>query len=106
MMNYRIMHVVEAMSGGVAHSINLITSGYCAEIPAYIVHGPREFNNKHAVANQNVQLIPWSVGREIAPLRDTRALIELIRIMRSISPTVVHAHSTKAGILARIAATI
>lgn len=38
------------------------------------------------------------------PFRDLFALFALWRVMRTVRPTVVHAHSTKAGMLARIAA--
>ncbi|HLP83613.1 MAG TPA: glycosyltransferase family 4 protein [Phycisphaerales bacterium] len=42
--------------------------------------------------------------REVAPLRERRALAQLTRLIREIKPDVVHTHSSKAGILGRIAA--
>jgi glycosyltransferase involved in cell wall biosynthesis len=42
--------------------------------------------------------------REIHPLRDARALAQLRRLIRDLRPDVVHTHSSKAGILGRIAA--
>ncbi|MEK9144381.1 MAG: glycosyltransferase, partial [Elusimicrobiota bacterium] len=42
--------------------------------------------------------------REIGPLRDLKAWLRLYRIFRELLPDVVHAHSSKAGFLARTAA--
>ena len=44
------------------------------------------------------------LGREIAPLSDTRALFGLVRLMRAWRPAIVHTHTAKAGLLGRIAA--
>lgn len=45
-----------------------------------------------------------ALGRAINPLADLRALTELYSIIRRTAPTVVHTHSSKAGILGRLAA--
>ena len=42
--------------------------------------------------------------REVRPLADVRALSELRRAIRSFRPEIVHTHSSKAGILGRLAA--
>ncbi|ABZ83436.1 glycosyltransferase, group 1 family protein, putative [Heliomicrobium modesticaldum Ice1] len=42
--------------------------------------------------------------REIDPLKDGLALLELWRLIRRIRPHIVHCHSSKAGILGRLAA--
>src|SRR5262249_32973589 len=42
--------------------------------------------------------------REISPLKDLKALRALRRILRTERPDVVHAHSSKAGVLGRVAA--
>jgi len=42
--------------------------------------------------------------RQVSPLNDARALLALIRLMRRERYTIVHTHSSKAGILGRIAA--
>lgn len=45
-----------------------------------------------------------SLGREIRPLQDLRAFVQLYRLMRSYRPHVVHTHAAKAGLLGRLAA--
>jgi glycosyltransferase involved in cell wall biosynthesis len=42
--------------------------------------------------------------RQISPLADSRALGKLIGLVRTLKPDVVHAHSSKAGVLGRLAA--
>lgn len=44
--------------------------------------------------------------REISPVRDARALAELVSRLREWRPHVVHTHSSKAGILGRLAAAL
>lgn len=42
--------------------------------------------------------------REVAPVRDTQAMMSLYRLIRLLRPDIVHTHSSKAGILGRWAA--
>jgi glycosyltransferase involved in cell wall biosynthesis len=45
-----------------------------------------------------------SLVREIAPIRDLRALCDLRSVLREHRPDIVHTHSSKAGVLGRLAA--
>ncbi len=47
-----------------------------------------------------------SLVRSVSPLRDIRALWWLVRWIRSERPDLVHTHSTKAGVLGRLAAAL
>jgi len=42
--------------------------------------------------------------REVHPCRDAAAFVKLVRILRRLRPTIVHTHSSKAGVLGRLAA--
>ncbi|HSL69286.1 MAG TPA: sugar transferase, partial [Longimicrobiales bacterium] len=44
--------------------------------------------------------------RQISPLMDLRALLQIVRVIRAVRPSVVHAHTPKAGLLGMIAATL
>lgn len=50
-----------------------------------------------------VHLVP-SLVHPLSPRLDVRAFVSLVRLVRALRPTLVHAHSSKAGILARLAA--
>lgn len=45
-----------------------------------------------------------SLGRAVNPLSDLPALLDLYRLLRAAGPAIVHTHSSKAGILGRLAA--
>jgi glycosyltransferase involved in cell wall biosynthesis len=45
-----------------------------------------------------------ALGRELSPLRDLRALVEIARLLRARRFDVVHTHTSKAGALGRLAA--
>jgi glycosyltransferase involved in cell wall biosynthesis len=48
-------------------------------------------------------LLP-SLTREVHPIKDAQALCELIRLFRQEQPVLVHTHTSKAGVLGRMAA--
>jgi glycosyltransferase involved in cell wall biosynthesis len=50
-----------------------------------------------------VERVP-QLGREIAPLRDLRAAMQLARLIRRQRPQILHTHTAKAGAVGRIAA--
>ena len=47
-----------------------------------------------------------SLGRSILPTKDLRTLLETIRLLKEIKPDIVHTHTSKAGIIGRLAAKI
>jgi glycosyltransferase involved in cell wall biosynthesis len=83
----------------------------------YLVHGPSHESGMTATEESQVQAqtdlarargvrvmtVP-SLVRRIDPLADMRAFWALRRIIRSIRPTIVHTHTSKAGFLGRLAA--
>jgi len=67
--------------------------------------GPGDLLDGEAAAILDLEAfpIPWLV-RRVAPVADLRALTALRRAIRAFQPQVVHTHSSKAGILGRLAA--
>lgn len=58
-----------------------------------------------AVRNAGARFVPLrNVRRALHPLRDVLGLFELVRLLRRERPVIVHANSSKAGILGRVAA--
>jgi glycosyltransferase involved in cell wall biosynthesis len=58
-----------------------------------------------AATRAGVRFVPLRhVRRPISPWRDTLGLLELIALMRRVRPHVVHASSSKTGVLGRLAA--
>ena len=52
-----------------------------------------------------VEVVP-SLARRVNPVRDLRAVVELVLLFRRERPDVVHTHSSKAGLVGRLAARI
>ncbi len=105
------MHVV-------CHVITKLELGGAQEVAMQVVSGldRRRFrpvllagpgglltDEAHALKGVEVRTIP-SLLREIRPLHDVRALWELVGTFRRLRPKIVHTHSSKAGILGRLAA--
>ena len=55
-------------------------------------------------AREGVAVHPVSMTRRIAPLRDLAALWRIVRTLRRIRPRIVHAHTSKGGLLGMLAA--
>jgi glycosyltransferase involved in cell wall biosynthesis len=55
--------------------------------------------------NIKVHIIP-SLKRNINPINDLKSLIEFISLVRQIKPDLIHAHSSKPGVIARLAGKI
>lgn len=60
---------------------------------------PWEFSRKTHIPYHPLS----SLRREISPVHDLRALLQIIALIRRERPTILHTHTTKAGVLGRIA---
>ena len=62
---------------------------------------------REAASNGGVRFIPLRhVRRPIKPWRDVAGLFELVRLLRRERPEILHASSSKAGVLGRLAAVV
>ncbi|HEY3398860.1 MAG TPA: glycosyltransferase [Armatimonadota bacterium] len=98
-----VVHVAEAAAGGVArHLLDLLTG-----------LAPERFRQEAILSERRVNPAllagPWRVQqldmrREVDPVADWAAFHRLRRLLAASRPALVHAHSSKAGFLARCAA--
>ena len=106
-----VIHVIEPFASGVTTAIINITR-YIPEADHIVVHGSRmwvdSIENVRAKFPAAVRFISWAhAGREIAPISDFRALLNLVGILRPYRHSaVVHLHSSKAGFIGRVACRI
>ncbi|HEV2355902.1 MAG TPA: glycosyltransferase [Puia sp.] len=108
----QIVHVAEAFASGIATFVRSLVEGM-PEDGHVIVHGERaqvmlSENVIRDFPRGNVRFIRWrSAQREIRPIKDLRAFIELYKILRRLrrAPGIdaVHLHSSKSGFLGRLA---
>ncbi len=108
-MPIKVAHVVTRLDFGGAQQNTLATLRGLdrARFDAVLVCGAGGFFDAEVRADRGLRaLFVGSLSREISPLRDLRALVALWRIFRSERPQIVHTHSSKAGILGRLAAAL
>ena len=107
----RVIHVITRLILGGAQENTLLTvegfdrlDGYRTTLVAGPPEGPEGDLLRRARANGVDLVLMPELCRELSPLKDWRAYRKLRRLFREVKPDVVHTHSSKAGILGRLAA--
>lgn len=102
----KVVHVIEPMEHGVFIWVidmanNLVENGY----DVTVIHSLREATpeNWQELFDSRVKLIHIQMGRAINPVTDIKALFKITRELKRIQPDVIHGHSSKSGVLARVA---
>ena len=100
----RVLQVCEPPEGGATENVAQLALGLPADRFEVEVAGPPGARGLEALANRGVRL--WSlplVGGYSRPVEDARALGMLVRLLRRRRYDLVHLHSSKAGVLGRLA---
>jgi glycosyltransferase involved in cell wall biosynthesis len=106
----RVCHVITRLIVGGAQEAAIYACAYVDQgsFSSVLVAGPQtgaEGDLRDLAGGLGVPIVQApSLVREIAPGRDVRALRQLRRVFRELRPDVVHTHSSKAGLLGRLAA--
>ncbi len=113
----KILHIITRLDmGGSAQNTLLTCHNLSLKYEMVLVHGLSQESNmtdseKEAVEAQiesarvnGVRIVAApSLVRRVSPVRDILALVDLVRIIRKEMPDIVHTHTSKAGILGRLA---
>ena len=102
----KVLYVVEAMGGGVVTYIVDMANKLAEFYDFYIAYAVRPQTPENYVSyfNKKVHLIEvQDFTREINPVKDLKALKEIRKIAERVKPDIIHLHSSKAGVLGRIA---
>ena len=103
-MSPRVCHVITCLELGGAqentlHTVRTLRSPFQAGLLA----GPGGMLDDEARRTVEVEFVP-SLVRPIRPWRDLQAIADLADRFRRLAPDIVHTHSSKAGIVGRLAA--
>ncbi len=101
---HKILHIITKLQLGGAQQNTLYTTANTDKKNFYslIAAGKGGILDK-SQKDLEIIYIPY-FGRNINPIKDALALYQLWRLIKTQKPAIVHTHSSKAGILGRIAA--
>ncbi len=108
----KVVHVIEALGGGVYTYFRDLSTFFgndeiAKNIDTTIIYsGNRKEIDPHKIKSEfsnGVNLIQVNMVRELSPLKDLKSVYKLIKELKRINPDVIHLHSSKAGVLGRIA---
>ena len=102
-----VVHLVTKLELGGAQLNTLYTAEHLdpERFDAYLLCGPGGMLKSRLGEADRLLIVP-ALKREIRPGKDLQALFQLVRLFRRIRPQIVHTHSSKAGILGRLAAAL
>lgn len=103
MSKIKILHITQATIGGTLEYLKLFfTHINKDEYEVYLAcpsYGPM----KKEIENIGVKVYPLEMAREISLKDDLSSFIEMKRLIKKVSPDIVHLHSSKAGVLGKLA---
>ena len=105
-MKKKILHIVESFGSGVFSFLVDLVNGTCKDFDIVIAYGVREEtlpNFKDYFSDEVKFIKVENFTRSIKPSKDLKALKEIKNIIKEEKPDIVHLHSSKAGILGRLA---
>jgi glycosyltransferase involved in cell wall biosynthesis len=103
----QIAHVITRLINGGADENTVISCNQAVRSghDVMLVHGAQTRPEILATLDARVDIVQVpNLAHPIAPLGDMKALGDLVRTFRRLRPDVVHTHTSKAGILGRLAA--
>jgi len=103
----KVIHIITMLEMGGAQGNTLFTVANLdrCKFDVGLIAGPGGIldQDAKAIPDLNLTFVPALI-RQVQPVKDLLALIALTKILKKERPDIVHTHSSKAGILGRLAA--
>ena len=102
----RVLFVVEAFGGGVFTYMVDLANELIKKYDMFIAYAirPQTPKNYKDYFDKRIHLIEVkNFTRSINPLKDLKALLEVKNIAKEVCPDIIHLHSSKAGVIGRLA---
>ncbi|MCI9336175.1 MAG: glycosyltransferase family 4 protein [Lachnospiraceae bacterium] len=102
----KVLHIVEAMGGGVFTYIVDFANELVSNYDVYIAYAVRKQTpaNYREYFDPRIHLIEVkNFGRSIRLAKDIAAYFEVLQLANEIKPDIIHLHSSKAGAIGRVA---
>jgi glycosyltransferase involved in cell wall biosynthesis len=98
----RIVQLYQPTGGGVGRHVRDLAEGLSARGHEVVLCGPSAPEGMSELP-RGVRHLPLDLGRAVSPAADLTALKQLAGILRELKPDLLHAHSSKAGAVGRMA---
>ena len=104
----KIMHIVEGFGGGVYSFLVDLCNGLSKNHDIILVYSirPQTPINFSKDFDSNISLINLQMSRSISVSKDIKDFFRILKIIKEHKPDIVHLHSSKAGVLGRLACTV
>jgi len=101
----KVLHIITKLELGGAQINTIYTAEHLNpdRFITYLACGPGGILTQQVQLGDRLLIIPHLI-RPIHPIKDLKAFFQLRKIIKDIKPDIVHTHSSKAGILGRLAA--
>ena len=105
----KVLHISETFVSGVYTYIKQLSSysEKSGNFKTYIIYSGERSDTVESLFKQDfapeIDLIRIDMTREISLIRDIKSFFQIVKQIRKIKPDVIHVHSSKAGVLGRIA---
>lgn len=100
----KILHVVRPAEGGMKEHLVSLAKNTDQNKFKVMVACPEGSSTYDELVKAGIEVFPFSIVGQLNPKRDWRSIRQLITIMKKVRPHIVHTHSSKAGLVGRIAA--
>ena len=107
----KVVHVVTRMNtGGVAVLISELVKGLDSDnFEVRLITGSCSIGEEDYLRARGIDLMQISIPsmqQSLSPLRDLKAFVQITKELKRLKPDIVHTHTSKAGLLGRVAARI
>lgn len=103
----KVLHIITRLELGGAqqNTLHTVKNLDHTKFKTYLFAGPGGILDQEAeeMPEGSFLKVP-ALARKISPFNDLKALLQLRKMIKQLAPQIVHTHSSKAGILGRIAA--
>lgn len=100
----KVLHVLHAVGGVDVHLRLLLETTNHDKFQHIIIKGTNDNSNEYFQSDgKAIKVYKLPIAREISFVKDLTAIVRVIKIFRNEKPDIVHAHSSKGGIIARTA---
>lgn len=101
----KIVHIAQAEGAGVTEYIKMLAERIELKRYECVLIGSTYYERERSYFEERGwTLYTICMIREIKPIQDIQSMIKLRKLLKKLNPQIIHIHSSKAGILGRIAA--